>query len=87
MECPAEGEQLALDFCTTWRQPGSNQVCDGTGDGPAADNDVFPGSPSKCNCGTLAIDIFSEPVALTVTKDYVGQVSSRRVAARPTRSR
>jgi len=68
--CPSTpGEQLQLPFATTWRQPGSNEVCSGTGDGPAADNDVFPGSPSKCNTGTLAIDIFSEPVSLVVTKD------------------
>jgi hypothetical protein len=68
-QCPTDaGEQLQLPFCTTWRQPGSNQVCGGTGNGTTT-NDVFPGSPSKCNCGTLAIDIFSEPVSLTVTKD------------------
>jgi hypothetical protein len=59
---------LLLPFCTTWRQPGSNEVCRGTGNGTTT-NDVFPGSPSKCNCGTLALDIFSEPVSITVTKD------------------
>jgi hypothetical protein len=68
-KCPTgANEQLLLPFCTTWRQPGSNQVCLGTGNGTTT-NDVFPGSPSKCNCGTLAIDIFSEPAKLTVTKD------------------
>jgi hypothetical protein len=68
-ECPAgAGEQLLLPFCTTWRQPGSNQTCLGTGNGTTT-NDVFPGSPSKCNCGSLALDIFSEPASLTVTKD------------------
>jgi hypothetical protein len=68
-ECPTTpGEQLVLPFATTWRQPGSNEVCDGTGNGTTT-NDVFPGSPSKCNSGTLAIDIFAEPVAITVTKD------------------
>ena len=67
-DCPAgAGDQLLLPFCTTWRQPGSNQVCLGTGNGTTT-NDVFPGSPSKCNCGTLALDIFSEPATLTVTK-------------------
>jgi hypothetical protein len=67
-ECPAgAGQQLLLPFCTTWRQPGSNQVCLGTGNGTTT-NDVFPGSPSKCNCDTLALDIFSEPASLTVTK-------------------
>jgi hypothetical protein len=58
---PDGNEQLDLPFCTTWRQPGSNQVCTSV-------NDVFPGSPSKCNCGLLAIPIFFEPVAIDVQK-------------------
>jgi hypothetical protein len=64
MQCPAEGEQVVVDFCTTWRQPGSNQVCDETGD-------AFPGSPSKCNCGDLAIPIFAAPVEFRVTKTAI----------------
>jgi len=59
--------KLELPFCTTWRQPGSNEVCKGTGTS-AATNDVFPGSPSKCNCGTLVVDIFTETATLEVTK-------------------
>jgi hypothetical protein len=67
--CPSNpGQQLQLPFCTTWRQPGSNEVCDGIGNGTTT-NDVFPGSPSKCNCGTLAVDIFAESPNITVTKD------------------
>jgi hypothetical protein len=68
-QCPAgaPGSQLVLDFCTTWRQPGSNQVCLGTGNGTTT-NGVFPGSPSKCNCGNLAVDIFSEVATITTTK-------------------
>jgi hypothetical protein len=62
------GSQLQLPFCTTWRQPGSNAVCLGTGNGTTT-NGVFPGSPSKCNCGTLAIDIFAEEGNILVTKD------------------
>ena len=66
--CPTSaGEQLQLPFCTTWRQPGSNDVCTGTGNGTTT-NDIYPGSPSKCNCGTLAIDIFSETADITVEK-------------------
>jgi hypothetical protein len=65
--CPAAGQQVVVPFCTTWRQPGSNEVCLGTGNGTTT-NDVFPGSPSKCNCGTLAIDIFAEAPNITVTK-------------------
>jgi hypothetical protein len=59
--------KLELPFCTTWRQPGSNQVCKGTGNGTST-NDVFPGSPSKCNCGTLVVDILVETATITVTK-------------------
>jgi hypothetical protein len=65
-QCPAAG-QLVVPFCTTWRQPGSNAVCAGTGSGPST-NGVYPGSPSKCNCGDLAIDIFAETPTITVTK-------------------
>jgi hypothetical protein len=61
------GGKLELPFCTTWRQPGSNQVCLGTGNGTTT-NDVFPGSPSKCNCGTLVLDIFTEQATITITK-------------------
>ena len=71
-QCPlTPGEQLQLDFATTWRQPGSNQVCAGTGNGTTT-NDVFPGSPSKCNTGTLAIDIVSRPTVINVEKTYAG---------------
>lgn len=59
--------KLELPFCTTWRQPGSNQTCGGTGNGTTT-NDVFPGSPSKCNCGNLVVDIFIETARITVTK-------------------
>jgi hypothetical protein len=68
-QCPATaGQQLKLPFCTTWRQPGSNQVCAGTGNGTTT-NDVFPGSPSKCNCGTLVLDITSVETTFNVAKD------------------
>src|SRR5262245_17341516 len=67
-QCPAAaGTQLSLPFCTTWRQPGSNQVCLGTGNGTTT-NDVFPGSPSKCNCGTLVLDITSVETNIQVVK-------------------
>ena len=66
--CPSTpGQQLQLPFATTWRQPGSNNVCLGTGNGTTT-NDVFPGSPSKCNVGTLVLDITSVSTTLTVTK-------------------
>jgi hypothetical protein len=67
-QCPsAPGQQLQLPFATTWRQPGSNQVCSGTGNGTTT-NDVFPGSPSKCNKGTLVIPITAVDTTINVTK-------------------
>src|SRR5262245_35622364 len=58
-QCPATpGQQLRLPFATTWRQPGSNEVCLGTGNGTTT-NDVFPGAPSKCNTGLLVLPITS----------------------------
>ncbi len=66
--CPSTpGQQLRLPFATTWRQPGSNEVCDGTGSS-AATNDVYPGSPSKCNKGTLVLDITSITTSISVSK-------------------
>jgi len=52
---------LNLPFCTTWRQPGSNETC-------TTSNDAYPGSPSKCNCGVLNVDILIETATLEVTK-------------------
>jgi hypothetical protein len=58
---------LDLAFATTWRQPGSNEVCLGTGNGTTT-NDVFPGSPSKCNKGILQVPIQPVPPDITVVK-------------------
>jgi hypothetical protein len=67
-QCPSTpGQKLQLPFATTWRQPGSNEVCLGTGNGTTT-NDVYPGSPSKCNTGTLVLDITSVSTTLEVTK-------------------
>lgn len=54
--------KLKLPNCTSWRQPGSNEVCTGIAD-------AYPGSPSKCNCDkdfTIAVNV--EHTHLTVTK-------------------
>ncbi len=54
--------KLNLPNCTSWRQPGSNQVCNTVAD-------AFPGSPSKCNCdNAFNVDIFVEQPTITVTK-------------------
>jgi len=70
-ECKAgPSGKLELPFCTTWRQPGSNELCKGTGNGTST-NDVYPGSPSKCNCGTLVVDILVDTAKIKVTKDVL----------------
>jgi len=60
--------KLNLPWCTSWRQPGSNEVCDSATFTTAATFDAYPGSPSKCNCGTLDVDIFLETATIEVTK-------------------
>jgi hypothetical protein len=42
---------LNLPYCTSWRQPGANELCLGP-------LDAFPGAPSKCKCD----DGFNVPV-------------------------
>ncbi|MDX1409753.1 MAG: hypothetical protein R3330_16505, partial [Saprospiraceae bacterium] len=40
---PDGDSNLNLPNCTSWRQPGSNDIC-------TSPLDAFPGAPSKCNC-------------------------------------
>lgn len=61
-------EKVNLPWCTSWRQPGSNETCDSATFTTAAAFDAYPGSPSKCNCGTLDIDVFLETASITVDK-------------------
>lgn len=60
--------KVNLPWCTSWRQPGSNEVCDSATFSTASAFDAFPGSPSKCNCGTLDLDVFTETASITVDK-------------------
>lgn len=53
---------LSLPNCTSWRQPGSNEVCQKV-------DDAYPGSPSKCNCDIgFSVPIFVDTAGLSVTK-------------------
>ncbi len=63
--------KVNLPWCTSWRQPGSNEVCDSATFTTAGAFDAYPGSPSKCNCGDLNIDVFLETASITVVKDAV----------------
>lgn len=60
--------KMNLPWCTSWRQPGSNDTCDSATFTTAASFDAYPGSPSKCNCGSLDLDIFTETASITVDK-------------------
>lgn len=40
---------LRLPNCTSWRQPGANEICQTNADGTDV-SDAYPGSPSKCHC-------------------------------------
>lgn len=54
--------KLNLPTCTSWRQPGANELCLGP-------EDAFPGAPSKCNCDYgFELDIDVPPATITVTK-------------------
>ena len=66
--CVAGNDQneLKLPNCTSWRQPGSNEVC-------TQAKDAFPGSPSKCNCDDeFTIPIIVEQPEVAITKKAVG---------------
>jgi uncharacterized repeat protein (TIGR01451 family) len=60
----ADGDrQLDLPNCTSWRQPGANDLCLGP-------LDAFPGSPAKCRCDdgfNIPIDV---PPSINLTKSF-----------------
>ena len=74
--CPGDlpnGTQLSLPNCTSWQIPGGTIQCnsnDGTyqsatfNGAPAA----IPGSPSKCNCGTIPLGITVQAPGVVVQK-------------------
>lgn len=64
------GGLLSLPNCTSWRQSGSNEVCD-----EAAD--AFPGSPSKCNCDVgFTVPIAVAPPEAAIVKSHVSLLCS-----------
>ena len=42
--------KLSIPYCSSWRQPGANEICNSA-------TDAFPGAPSKCNCEDIVVDI------------------------------
>lgn len=64
------GGFLSLPNCTSWRQSGSNGVCDEV-------SDAFPGAPSKCNCDQgFTVGIAVKPPEAAVTKSLVSHLCS-----------
>jgi len=57
------GQQcLKLPNCTSWRVPGSNQVC-------TTATDAFPGTSSKCNCDdTFTVPVQVRPASASLRK-------------------
>jgi hypothetical protein len=62
-----------LPNCTSWRQPGSNGVCDSA-------LDAFPGTSSKCNCDdTFNLPVRVRPADATMTKEAIEACVTFRV--------
>jgi hypothetical protein len=60
--------KLNLPNCTSWRQPGANELCLGP-------EDAFPGTTSKCNCD----DNFNVPVDVETASAALVKVASSAV--------
>ena len=68
--CPSTpGEQLQLPFATTWRQPGSNEVCGGTGNGTATQRCLPGGAVEVQRRNPGPSTSLGEPTSIVVTKD------------------
>lgn len=68
--CPAVGATaIVLPDCTTWQVPGKTIACfSDPGSGWLFVNAAIPGSPSKCDCGTVSIPITPINPSISVTK-------------------
>src|SRR5262249_7415276 len=61
----ADGDgTVDLPNCTSWRQPGANDLCLS----PLA---AFPGSPSKCRCGSINVSSIPVPKTIELVKHLV----------------
>jgi hypothetical protein len=75
--CPSNvpnGTQLNLPNCTSWQIPGGTIQCDsndGTYFGAFLNGKptAIPGTPSKCNCGSIPLGITVQTPGVTVVKD------------------
>ncbi|MDH3458587.1 MAG: hypothetical protein OER90_17235, partial [Gemmatimonadota bacterium] len=74
---------LNLPYCTSWRQPGSNELCTGPlpedQGGGFSSSGVSPGSPSKCKCDPG----FNVPVPVPPAELKVVKTASPEVVNEP----
>lgn len=66
---------LDLPYCTSWRQPGANELCTGPlpeNLGSGFSSGVVPGAPSKCKCD----DTFDVPVPVPPAELLVDKTAS-----------
>ena len=68
LECIDDDGDGFLDFstCFSWRVDGSDSFCDGS------QTDVYPGTPSKCFCETVNIEVpIPQTATIEVIKDLI----------------
>jgi hypothetical protein len=58
--CDGNGS-VQIPNCSSWRQPGANDVCTGI-------EDAVPGTSSKCECGLITVPIEIEEPTLNIVK-------------------
>jgi len=60
--------QLVLPNCTSWQVPGKTLLCESPSPDFPYNANAIPGSPSKCNCGVLPLNITPVTPMATVSK-------------------
>jgi len=58
--CQGNGS-VQIPNCSSWRQPGANEVCTGI-------EDAVPGTSSKCECGLITVPIEIEEPTIGIVK-------------------
>jgi hypothetical protein len=65
---PKGSTQLVLPNCTSWQVPGKTLTCFSSPPSFPYNANAIPGSPSKCNCGTITLPITAVTPTANVTK-------------------
>lgn len=67
-EPPTGSNQLVMNDCTSWQTPGSALQCVSSPPNYPYVDAAVAGSPSKCHCGTIGLNITAQTPSVTVTK-------------------